>query len=164
MTARAAPQLLDRDTEIGALSSNVKVVIKRIILPLAVVLAFESLFLIFSDRPGANAFALMSLGTCIALGVWGRCGSRPSTAAIVMIIQNLVIYGVPIAVGHEVIVSYPPDFVLSAGLEVLVFNVIMIVAWKAGMMIFRPAPAVSYRAPRIQQDRNPGVGQKSVPS
>ena len=61
-----------------------------------------------------------------------------------MIIQNLLIYGVPIAVGHEIITTYPPDFVTSAGIEVLIFDVTLVLGWKIGMEIFRPAPPVSH--------------------
>src|ERR1019366_10750930 len=35
--------------------------------------------------------------------------------------------------------NYPPDFVLSAGIEVFVFNIAMALAWRAGMQVFSPS-------------------------
>ena len=143
MAAQSKAVLLDRDTEIGALSDKVRIVVKRGILPMTVVLGLEAAYLSIYGLPGASALALIGAGTCISLAVW-------SSSAIglpllpMMVIQNLVIYGVPIAVGHEVIMSYPAEFVLSAGVETLVFNIVMALAWKMGMQMFHPSPPVSY--------------------
>ncbi len=143
MTARPRPNLLDRYTDIGALSEKVRLAVKRIIAPLAVALAIESLYLAYSGRPGAGAFSLIATGSCVALIVWSR-GAIGLPLLPMTIIQNLVIYGVPIAVGHQIISTYPPNFVFSAGSEVLIFDIAMALAWRAGMQAMRPSPPVSH--------------------
>ncbi len=143
MTAKPRPNPLDRHTDIGALSVKVRSAIKRLVTPIAVVLALEAIYLVYADRPGAGAFALIATGTCIALVVWSRGGIGLPLLPM-LIIQNLVIYGVPIAAGHENIIAYPRAFVFSAGIEVLVFNVALALAWKMGMQVIHPSPPASY--------------------
>jgi hypothetical protein len=143
MTARARPAPLDRYTDIGSLSEKARLAVRKVNAPLALVLAAEAAYLGYSGRPGAGAFALIAAGTCVALVLWGqRAIGLPLLP--MTIIQNLVIYGVPIAAGHPIISTYPPNFVFSAGIEVLIFNVSMAVAWRAGMNVIRPSPPVSH--------------------
>jgi hypothetical protein len=143
MTAGQSTRPLSRYTEISELSGKVRNVIKKIRLPLVVILAAESLYLVFSGRPGAVAFALIGVGTSISLTLW-------TSSAIglpllpVMVIQGLIIYGVPIAASHDIITSYPPGFVTAAGFEVMVFDLTLALGWVAGMRMFHPAPPVSY--------------------
>jgi len=61
-----------------------------------------------------------------------------------MVTQSLVIYGAPIMASHENILVYPADFVLRAGVEVLIMNLAMIAAWWAGMRLFHPSRSISY--------------------
>jgi hypothetical protein len=143
MTAGRRPNPLDRYTDIGELSEKVRLAIKRVIIPLVVVLAGEAVYLGSSGRPGAGAFALVGAGTCIALVVWSQAGIGLPLLPV-LIVQNLIIYGVPIAAGHEAISAYPRDFVYSAGIEVLIFDIAMAAAWRAGMQVFRPSRAASY--------------------
>jgi hypothetical protein len=134
---------LDRYTDMGELSEKVRIAVKRLVAPLAAILAIEAIYLGYSGRPGAAAFALMALGTCIALIVWGqRAIGLPLLP--VMVIQSLIIYAVPVAAGHEVISTYPPDFVFNAGIEVLIFDIAMVMAWRLGMQLFRPSPPASH--------------------
>jgi len=143
MTAKPSIRPLNRYTDISELSGKVRNAIKRISLPLAVALAAECLYLVFTGRPGAEAFGLIGIGTMIALSIW-------TTRAIglpllpVMVFQGLIIYGTPIAAGHEIIMSYPPSYVTAAGFEVMVFNIVLALAWSAGMRMFQPASPVSY--------------------
>jgi hypothetical protein len=143
MSARTASASLDRHTDIGALGAKVRVAVERTIFPFSVVLAAETIILYFTERPGAYAFLLICLGTCIALKVWSSSALGLPLLPL-MIVQTLVIYGVPIAVGHEIILSYPQRFVSNAGMEVMIFELAMIAAWKTGMRAFRPAPAVCF--------------------
>lgn len=86
---------------------------------------------------------MIATGTCVALIVWSR-GAIGLPLLPMTIVQNLVIYGVPIAVGHQIISTYPPNFVFSAGSEVLIFDIAMALAWRAGMQVMRPSPPVSH--------------------
>jgi hypothetical protein len=143
MKSGSAFKRLSRYTEISELSDKVRRVLKGTSLPMNAVLAIASLYLMLLERPGAGAFAMMCLGTSIALSVWSAGGvGLPLLPMIV--IQNLLIYGVPIAVGHEIVASYPPEFVTSAGIEVLIFDAALVIGWKMGMQIFRPSPPVSH--------------------
>jgi hypothetical protein len=96
-----------------------------------------------SHAPGATAFAIMMLSGCLTLALW--CTEATGLPLLpIMVFQAMIIYGVPIAAGHKVILNYPSEFVLNAGVEVMVFNFSMIAAWKFGMQMFVPAPPVSY--------------------
>ena len=141
MTEKAATATLDRYTEIGALSGKGKRFIKRINPFFAIALGLESLNLWNSGNAGAGAFALMGAGCCLATAAWSSGGIGLPLLPM-MAIQGLVIYGVPIAVSHDVISNYPPEFVWSSGIELFVFNIAMVIAWRAGMQIFSPSPPV----------------------
>jgi hypothetical protein len=143
MSARPRPAALDRYTNIGELSEKVRIAVRRLVAPLAGVLAIEAAYLAYSGRPGAVAFALMGTGAAVALFAWSRRAIGLPLLPV-MIIQGLVIYGVPIAAGHEVLTDYPPDFVFSAGMEVLIFDVAMTIAWWLAMQFLKPATPASY--------------------
>ncbi len=143
MKTAALSSRLDRYTEIGALSDKVRAAVRRLVMPLVVVLALESAYLAFSDKPGAGAFALIGFGTCVALQVWSLSAIGLPLLPM-LVVQNLIIYGVPIAASHEDILGYPADFLSSAAMEVLIFDVAMILAWKVGMRVFRPSHAPSH--------------------
>ena len=147
--------LLDRDTEIGMLSQRVKDAVNQLLIPLTVVLVLESAFLSFSERPGAFAFILVSAGTVVALKIWST-GALGLPLLPVLAIQSLVIYGLPIAAGHEIIKSYPPGFVFDAGVEVLIFTVSMALCWKVGMQLFYPSPPVSYALQEVNRAGSKG--------
>jgi hypothetical protein len=153
MTAIPSPTALDRHSEIGELSGKVRLAIKRVIVPLAILLAIEAGHLGFKNQSGTGAFVMMSLATCIALFVWGQCAIGLPLLPM-MAVQSLIIYGVPIVVGHESILTYRSSFVFQAGVEVLVFELAMTAAWRAGMMIFRPSPPISYA---LQEFNRSGV-------
>jgi hypothetical protein len=143
MTAKTIFEPLGRYSEIGTLGIKARDAVQRILLPFAVVLGVEAAILAFYGKVGAGAFLLMCVGTCVALKVW--CSAARGLPLLpLMAIQGLVIYGIPIVFGHDVILTYPPEFVLDAGIEVLIFDVAMIVAWKLGMQVFQPSGPTSY--------------------
>jgi hypothetical protein len=142
VTPALARSPLDRHTDIGELSDKARRAIRRLLFPLAAVLGLEAAHLAMAGRLGAASFALVAIGTCVALGLWSRRGIGLPLLPII-VLQNLVIYGVPIAAGHETIAAYPPSFVLQAGWEVLIFDLALILAWAAGMQFFRPSSPTS---------------------
>jgi hypothetical protein len=134
---------LDRYTEIGTLADAVRRAIRKWTFPMAICLTAESIILEVSSAPGANAFAIITLSGCLTLALW--CTDAIGLPLLpIMVVQAMVIYAVPIAAGHEVILNYPPEFVMSAGIEVMIFNFAMIAGWRFGMQAFTPAPPVSY--------------------
>jgi hypothetical protein len=134
---------INRYTEIGALGTKVRVIVKRSVIPLAGVLAFATIYLTYFGSPGATAFALIGVGTCLALLGWCTDGIGLPLLPLI-VVQNLLIYGGPIVNVHENITNYPSEFVLRAGLEVFIFDIALVAAWKIGMQLFTPSPAVSY--------------------
>jgi hypothetical protein len=143
MSPATTSSTLDRHAEIGALSTMARKAVMRLILPSCVVIAFAVLYLTFTGQPGAKALVLIGGGTCLALVIWNsRAIGLPLLP--MMAIQSLLIYGMPIVAAHDNIKGYPADFVITAGMEVLVFNVTMAVSWWMCMNVMQPARAVSY--------------------
>jgi hypothetical protein len=143
MSTNAGTAQIDRYTQIGALGEKVRAVVSRFILPIAAVLALESIYLTYTSAPGAYAFALIGLGTWITLWGWSSGGIGLPLVPMIAV-QNLFIYGGPIVNSHENILNYRPEFVLKAGTEVLLFDVLMVVGWRVGMQLFRPSPPISH--------------------
>jgi hypothetical protein len=143
MAPANSSNLLDRYTEIGQLTDKVRKAIGRIIVPLAIVIVMETGYLAGTGRPGATAFAAMGIGAFISLYVWSQCAIGLPLLPM-MAVQCLIIYGVPIVAGHEVILTYPAEFVYQSGIEVLTFNVAMTVAWWMAMKMIRPSRPISY--------------------
>jgi hypothetical protein len=134
---------IDRHSEIGALAAMAQKSVMRLILPVCVALAIEVLYLTLSGQPGANALSLIGFGTCAALVIWNsRAIGLPLMP--MMAIQSLLIYGLPIMAAHENIRGFPADFVLRAGIEILVFNLTMAISWWIGMNLIQPSRPVSY--------------------
>jgi len=143
MTDGRSTNQLNRFTEIHALSDKVSSIIKRFIAPMAIALVAETAYVSYSGKPGAVAFAVMSVGTCVAMLIWSRFAIGLPLLPM-MAIQSLIIYGVPIAAGHDSILDYPAEFLLEAGIEVFIFNVVMAGAWRIGMQLFSPSPPICY--------------------
>ncbi len=143
MTAQPRSSPLGRYTEIGALSVKVCAAIKRIIIPLAAILVIESGYLSYSGKPGSAALLQIGVGVCVALLAWSQSAIGLPLLPM-MAVQSLIIYGIPIVVGHEDILIYPAEFVFKAGTEVMVFNLAMVLAWRIGMQIIFPSRPVSY--------------------
>jgi hypothetical protein len=134
---------LDRHAEIGALSVMARKAVMRLILPTGIAIIFAVLYLTFTGQPGAKALVLIGSGTCMALVIWNsRAIGLPLMP--MMAIQSLLIYGMPIVAAHENIKGYPADFVVTAGMEVMVFNVVMAVSWWLCMNMMIPSRPVSY--------------------
>ncbi len=143
MTAANRPRPLDRYTPIGDLAQSVRWLIRRAMFPATLILVAETAFLFFTNSPGATAFGFIAAGTLLALAIWSPKGIGLPIVPLIAV-QSLIVYGLPIVIGHEVVRIYPPEFVTRAGLEVFVFTASMIAAWSVGMLLFHPAPAHSY--------------------
>jgi hypothetical protein len=140
---KAKPHPLDRYTQIGDLAENVRWLLDRWLLAMTVILVVGTALLGFSQSPGATAFGLISAGTLIIFAVW-RGGGIGLPIVPMLGLQHLVAYGLPIAIGHEVVTKYSASQVTSAGVEVLIFMCTLAGAWWAGMKVFRPSRAFSY--------------------
>ncbi len=134
---------LDRYTTMGDLTRNLQKMTKRILFIAGAALGAETGYLAVAGNPGTVAFALMSTGTIIALGIWSK-GAIGVPFLPMIVVQQLVINALPIASSHEVLNLYPPEFLTRAGLEVLVFLVSLALAWQMGMQVLQPASAEAY--------------------
>jgi hypothetical protein len=153
MTTANRPKPLDRYTQIGDLASSVRWLIQRAWLTMAVILVAETAFLYFTNSPGTAAFALIAAGTLLVLAGWRPRGIGLPIIPLIAL-QNLIVYGLPIVIGHEVLVYYPPEHITKAGLEVFIFSISMIAAWSVGMILFQPATAHSYALQGFKQEGN----------
>ncbi len=138
----------------GELCTKVKSATRRMLYPAAFLLAVESAYLWFQGRSGAEAFFLISLGTCLVVGVWS-VGAIGLPLLPLVAVQALVIYGLPIAVGHDVLNDYRPAYILKAGEELLIFDLAMVLSWGFFMRAIHPSPPISYALDELKlEDSN----------
>jgi len=151
MNASARPRPLDRYTQIGDLAVSVRWMIQRALVPAAIVLAAETGYLFFTGSRGTTAFALVAAGTLLVLGLWRGKGIGLPVVPL-LAVQNLVVYGLPIVIGHKVLANYPESYTTQAGLEVLLFSVSLIGAWRVSMLFSHPASPRSYALQGFNQE------------
>lgn len=142
-TALAAGHNVNRHAVIGELAGRVQAFLRNSALPIAVLLALEGMHLYFTGDPATSAYFLIVGGTLISLSVWTHLGIGLPIVPL-LIIQQLIVYALPIVVRHDIIREYPVSLVTSAGLEVFVFDLALIGAWRVGMQIFTPGTSLSY--------------------
>lgn len=143
MSNRANKGAISRYTTVGDIAVNARRFFKRALLPLVVLVSLGTAYIAYTGRPGASAFAMISAGTCLVVWLWAQSGSGLPLVPV-MAIQNLAIYGLPIALGHDVLGHYPEKEIAEAGIEVLVFSVSMIAAWKMGIKTMKSSGSYSY--------------------
>lgn len=143
MSSSQKRRALDRYTQIGDLAETVRRLLGRWLGWFAGSLAIGTAVLAFNSSPGAKAFGLISAGTMIIFAVWRSAGIGLPIVPILGL-QHLIAYGLPIAIGHEVVKTYSEDQLVTAGIEVLIFSVSLTAAWRFGMQVFRPSSASSY--------------------
>jgi hypothetical protein len=157
-TALLPPQPLDRYTTMGDMTGNVRRMLKRALLPIAVVLTSSILYLSYSGSAGTLSFGLMSAGVLIALTVWAN--SAIGVPLLPMIaVQQFVVCGLPILTGHEVVTAYPREFVTRAGLEVLIFSCSLAASWRMGMQLFTPGTPLAYALLGVDREGIAGLSR-----
>ncbi|MEY2881707.1 MAG: hypothetical protein RLZZ15_4087 [Verrucomicrobiota bacterium] len=154
ITAKPATGL-DRNAEVSTLAHGLARALKRLMIPLSVLLLGELLFLFIADKPGVAGFALIAAGTLIALAVWtDQANGLPLLPMLV--IQHLVAFGLPIVIQHEVLEKYPTSFITQSGFEVFVFCVALALSWRFGMCMMTPSLGESHALQGFNQD---GMGR-----
>ena len=143
--------VLNRHTRIGDLAGIVHRAVRRTTLPVAILLLLATAALYLGHRPGATAFAELAVGTFVILLTWRARGIGLPVLPL-LALQNLLVYGLPIVSGHEVVTEYPESFVTQAGLELLIFSLAMAAAWRLGMELMQPASPLSFALRSIQQE------------
>ncbi len=125
---------LDPRARIGDVAVSVRRLLNRAMWPLTVVAAYETGILFLHGSPAALAFILISSSSLVASTVWVQRGEGLPIIPL-LILQNLVIYGLPIVIHNESILGYSPTDLTRAGWEVFLCNITMIVAWRIAMEI-----------------------------
>lgn len=144
---------LGRDAFMGDLAVLTRRLLKRILPALAALLVAECCYLWLFNRPGASCFAMIAAGTMILFLVW-RAAGRGLPLLLLLAVQTLMAYALPIVVGHPVVKAYSEDHVFTAGWEVLVFCAAAAAAWRAGMQVLAPGRAVCYAFERYSRENS----------
>jgi hypothetical protein len=121
--------LLDRRAQIGDVGHSFRRLLSRVFRALVVIFSGGELFLLITGRPGAMAFALIAISSLFALHMWANRGEGLPIIPL-LLVQNVVIYGLPLLVSNEAILQYPETFMNSAGWEVFASTLAMILAWR----------------------------------
>ncbi len=151
MSELTRPHPLDCYTPVGDLALSVRWLLRRALLPLLILFVGETGILFIGDSRGAMAFGLISTGTLAILVIWQTSGLGLPLLPLIAL-QNLLVYGLPIAINHEVLAAYPAAMTTRAGVEVFCFSCALVVAWLVGMEAFVPASPVSYALEAFRQE------------
>lgn len=147
MTAAASDQRL---TVMGDLTFSICRMLKPAIAVLAAALGGATLYLLVEGSKGAPAFALLSLGTCLALMIW-RSRACGVPLLPMLVVQHLVVYGLPIFFNRETLERYPAGLITQAGIELFIFLFTLAVAWGASLRLFNRSSPVSHGLPEYRR-------------
>ncbi len=149
---------LDRYTSMGDLTRNVSRMLKGSLFIGGGLLGCVAVYLALSGNPGALSFALMSIGTLVALGIWANNAIGVPLLPMI-VVQQFVINALPIASGHEVLEAYPAEYITLAGMEVFVFNVSLALCWRVAMQVLQPAKAEAYALEGVDKEGVAGLSR-----
>lgn len=159
MSASTRPAAaLDRYTTMGELSLNVRGALQKMLFPIGIALALAALSIAVTRSPGLIAFTLMGSGAMLALWVWAGAGKGVPILPMI-VVQQLVISGMPIVTHHEIVSSYPESFVTEAGVEVFIFCCSLVAAWKVGLNAFSAAPPIAYALVGVDREGIAGLSR-----
>ncbi len=142
---------MDRFTEVRDLGASMRRLLARALGPLGVILTVIVAITWYRGLPGTGALAMISVGTMVVLFVWRDKGLAIPLVPM-LAVQHLIAYGLPIVVGHDVVAQYPEAYIERAGLEVLVFSVVLAVAWRVAMGIMKPSSHTCYAVQGIEKE------------
>jgi hypothetical protein len=142
---------LDNYTLIGDLGGVVKKLLKRGVALFGVLTAIITTILFFQDNPGWLAVLWMSVGCVITLAMWQVSGvGLPLVPMLAM--QHFIAYGLPVITDNEKLLLYPIEYQTQAGVQVCLFMVALVVAWRFGMQVFHPRKSMCYALQTFAQD------------
>lgn len=132
-----------RYAEVGDIGRAARVLLERSLWPVAILLAIGSAALWFTDHPGTICFVLCSAGSLFVLDAWRRVGVGIPIIPL-LALQNLVTLCLPIAVSNAVVMDYSAAQMTDAGIEVLVFSLSLVAAWRLAMTALTPSSPRCY--------------------
>lgn len=138
----AAPTF-SRNLTLGDIALAARNVVRRSLWPLLVCLGIAEAALALGGHPGATAFALIACGSVIVFVVWAQSAEGMPLMPM-LALQNLIAYGLPLLTNNETVMPYPAAYMTKAGLDVFVFNIALIAAWRIGMEVVPRASKLCY--------------------
>lgn len=132
-----------RHAQIAEVAASVRTLLSRGWMPVAVVLAFETVYMWFTNHPGTGCFAMIAASTLLLWTVWRSSGVGLPIVPM-LALQNLIVYGLPLVVSNETVMKYPVEMLNAAGIEILVFSGALAIAWRSGMAVIGLSPARCY--------------------
>lgn len=158
---RAATLTLDRYAEIGTLAHSVRTLLTRWFWPLALCLGMVTTSLVLRGQPGSIAFAQISLGSLLLLGVWR--GSGEGLPIVPMLaVQTLIAYGLPILTRNATIMNFSEADMSKAGVEVLFYCGAMASGWRIGMLQIATSSRACYALQGFDEKNMAKVGRLGV--
>lgn len=154
--SRDIPRGIDRYTLTTDLAPPICRLVKRSVVPLGVVLTGVIAYLAATGSEGVMPFALISIGSCIALSAWAKSAIGLPLMPII-ILQHLFAYAMPIVVGNETLSGYSSSTLLFAGVEVLIFLIALIGGWTFGMRAFSTASSHAYTLHILNEEGSVGL-------
>jgi hypothetical protein len=140
-----------RSTRMRDLTEGIARLTKKALRPIGVALGAISLYLYLSGQPGAAAFAMISVGTVVALATWTAKGIGVPLVPMILI-QQIFLYAVPILVNPGLMAQYPESIITSSGLEVLVYSLAFAGSWAMAMNLLQTGPAICYALTEFKKD------------
>lgn len=154
---RSRSTTFSKQAEIGDIASSVRHSLKRLIWPLTTLCGIGAAIFSLYGNPAATGFVLIAGSSLIALAVWANSGEGLPLIPL-FAVQNLVVYGLPIVVGNEAIQRYPFSYVTSAGWEVAVFNIAMILSWRIAMELIPTSSRLCFALQGFEEN-SPRLGR-----
>jgi hypothetical protein len=142
----------------GELSANVRRGLKRSLPFVGAILALAIAYLLYSGSEGIVAFGLMSFGAIVALALWANNATGVPLMPMI-VVQQLVVNGLPIVNSHKVLSQYPPEFITRAGLEVMIYLCSLAAFWRMGMQVFAPSSPQAYALVGINREGVAGLSR-----
>lgn len=133
----------DRFTEISEFGDAMRNLLRPGIPLILVVVSVMVAILFFTGQSGWMGLLWMGAGTGISLFVWRNSGIGLPLIPMLMI-QHLVVYGLPVFARNEVVVAYPDALITQSGIEIFIFMITSAIAWRGAMHIFVPKRGFSY--------------------
>lgn len=149
---------LDRFTTMGDLTDNARRMLRRYMPIIVLGLGLVTALLVYTGSPAALAFGFIAIGALVAFNLWAH-QARGVPILPMIVLQALVIYGLPIISGHDIVFSYPMDALNQAGMEVLVFCVTLALSWRVAMQVMTPARGTAYTLMGIDDGGLKGLSQ-----
>ncbi|MDB6170437.1 MAG: hypothetical protein JWM88_3301 [Verrucomicrobia bacterium] len=147
---------IDRFTLTSDVAVGARKIVGYSVVPVLALTLLAAGYLALTGSTGSVALTAMGAGAAVALLAWKDRGISVPLFPL-LVIQHLVVYGLPIAIRNEAILPYSPALVRQSGYEVLAFLLALTASWTFGMQVLAPARPVSHALKIITLEGNSGL-------